>query len=160
VRDLLFDGALQVVQGRVAQPVHVQKEIVEVEPFGAVRGTGRSDRLAVRAGQGSVAVEGLSMVFVLRAMILAALGPDERRIQVVNGVVGGFVRGRRGGRWRVTDLTPQVGVNGASRVLKLADRAARHVLHDRLQAPARPAARRPLDCRLLGHGPGPAASHL
>jgi hypothetical protein len=160
VRDLLFDRALQVVKRRVAQPVHVQQEIVKIEALGAIRGTGGSQRLPGRAGQRSVAVEGLSMVFVIRTVILAALRPDERRVQVVDGIVGGFVRGRGGNRRQVSDLAPQVGVEGARGVLKLADRAARHVLHDRLQAPARPAPRRPVDRRLLDHGPGPAASHL
>jgi hypothetical protein len=160
VRDLLFDGALQVMKGRVAQAVHVQKEIVQVEPFGAIRGTGRSDRFSRRSGQGSVAVKGLPMVLVVRAVVLAALGPDQRRVQLVDGIVGGFVGGGRRIRRQVSNLTPQVGMDRARRILKLADRAARHVLHDRLQAPARTAARRPLDRRLLGHGPGPAASHL
>jgi hypothetical protein len=142
VADLLVDGEPQVLERRGAELVHVQQEVVQVDPLRAVRrargasGVARS-RLTLR----SVALERLAMVFVLGTVVGSAHRPDEGRIDMVDGVVRHRFRGntsRRGRPGRALlrgarrDLSFEVGVDRTARVLEIPDRSAGDVLHDRL----------------------------
>jgi len=102
MRDLLLDGRPEILEGAVAEPVHVEQEVVEVEPLGLVRGTGRSCRLPWPGGRfGAMALEGLRMMLVLGTVVLAAMRAHEGRVNVRHRVVGlslGLPRGRQGRR--------------------------------------------------------------
>src|SRR5580658_2447188 len=116
VRDLLVDGEPQVLEGGRAELVHVQQEVVEIDPLRAVRGARLPGRVSRgRLVTGRMSLEGLPMVLVLGPVV------------------------------RSTDLPHEVRMDRTGRVLELADRATGDVLHDRLQVPTRAPSRRPVD---------------
>jgi hypothetical protein len=140
--DLLLDGDPEVVERRVAQSVQVEEKVVEVEPLGSVQGA-RAPRPLPEAGRhGGMALERLGVVLVLRAVVLPPVGADQRGIEMRDRVVrllglrGVSDRGALARRGRV-ELPSEVRVDRLPRVLELADRLARNILDDRLQAPAR-----------------------
>jgi len=150
VRELLLDRPAQVPERREAESVHMEEEIVEIEPLRSAGGPGRVDGPARRIGQRSVPFEGFSVMFVGRTVVGPAGGPDEGWIEVIDRVVGRLRGTRLAGA--LGNLSPEVRVERPVRVLKLADRTPGDVLDDRLQAPAGPATGRTVDRRLFGHG--------
>ena len=88
MREFLLDRPTQVPECRQAEPVHVEQEIVEIEPLRSSRGAGRVNRPARRVRQRTVPFEGFSVVFVRGAVERSAGGPDERRIEVIDRIVG------------------------------------------------------------------------
>jgi len=81
VRELLVDGELEVPERGPGEPVHVQQQVVQVQPFRAVRGSGGSPR------DRNVAVERLEVMLVVRPMELPGGRSDEGWIEVVDRVV-------------------------------------------------------------------------
>jgi hypothetical protein len=159
VIELLGDGGVQVPEGRQAESVHVEQKVVEIEPLGAMRRPGGMDRATGGVEEGPMPLQRLSMMLVLRPVEGPAVRTDEGRVEVLDGIVrppfGGIVE-----RDAIAiDLPAEPGMYRSIRVLELADRATGNVLDDRLQIPARAAARRALDGRLTGHEisrpPGP-----
>ncbi len=132
MRELLLDRLAEVAQGRETEPVHVEQEIVEVQPLGPVRRTGGMNRPAVGVEERAVPREGLAVMLVLGSVERAAGGPHERRVEVCDRVVHGRVRFELGLDRGLGDLSPEVGMDGTRRVLELLDRAAGDVLDDRL----------------------------
>src|SRR5580658_758076 len=148
VRDLLVDGEPQVLEGGRAELVHVQQEVVEIDPLRAVRGA----RLPGRVSRGRL-VTG-RMLLVLGPVVRSTDLPHEGRIDVADRVVRDVLRGDAAGRrcpgrrFRPAggrDLPLEVRMDRTGRVLELADRATGDVLHDRLQVPTRAPSRRPVD---------------
>jgi hypothetical protein len=163
--DLLLDRDAQVGERRVAEAVEVEQEVVEVEPLGAVEGARAAGSLADPGRDRGVPVERLGVVLVIGTVVLPAVGPDQRRVEMADGVVRlrGVPRGRRGRAVEGgagVELPLEVGVDRLTGVLELADRLARDVLDDRLEAPARAAARRGRLGRPVRHDPEPASPAL
>jgi len=116
--ELLLDRDAEVAQCRVAQPVHVEEKIVEVDPFGSVRRTGAASPFRDRARLGPMARERLFVMLVLAAVVLPARRPDERRVQVADRIVLlAVVRIGARGRPRSVELSPEVRVDGFPRIL-------------------------------------------
>ena len=100
-----------------------------------------------------MAVDRLLVMLVVGAVVATSGRPDERRVDVVDRVVLVAVRGSDcGARRELRDLAFELRMDRSGRILELADRAARDVLDDRLQAPARPTTGGPFDRRLAAHG--------
>jgi len=102
VSDLFLDGRPEILESAVAEPVHVEEQVVEVEPLGLVGRTGRPCRLPWPGGRlGAMAFEGLGMMLVLGTVVLATVGAHERRVNVRHRVVCvflGLLRGRESSR--------------------------------------------------------------
>jgi hypothetical protein len=91
VSHLLVDGDLEVPERRGAQSVHVEEEIVQVEPLRTVGGSWKM------AGEGPVPLDRLHVMLVLRSVKGATGRADEGGIEPVHRIVP-FVRRPRGGR--------------------------------------------------------------
>jgi hypothetical protein len=97
--DLLLDGVAKIAQRRKAEPIHVEQEVVKVEPLRPMRRTRRMDGSASGVRKRTMVLERLPVVFVPWAVVGAAGGTYERGIQVGHRVVLGIVpRGARVGR--------------------------------------------------------------
>jgi hypothetical protein len=164
VGDLLVHRDLEVVEPRVAQPVHVEEEVVEVDPLRTVGGTrwARGQSFADRLG--TMPLDRLGMVLVVRPVVGATVSPYEGRVEVGDRVVPVRVvdparpaRFAGGGDARPIEPVLQVGVYRAIRVLEVVDRSACDVLDDRLQVPAPSAPGRSVGRRAVVHAGGGAA---
>ncbi|MGA8604879.1 MAG: hypothetical protein WB788_07465 [Thermoplasmata archaeon] len=154
--EFLVDGKLEVAQRGSAQTVHVQQQVMEVEPFRSVGWARDVPR------ERSVSVDRLGVVLVIGPVEFPPGWSDQRRIEMIDRIV--CLDQRSGGTRRfrpdsqISSL--QVRVHGPLRVLQFSDRTARHVLDNGLQAPTRPAARRAGDRCLRAHVLSPAHGPL
>ena len=153
MRDLLLNGEPEVAEGRIAQPVHVKEEVVKVQSLGAMRRPRGPQGSPIRAGQGPVPFQGLSVVLVSLPVELSTDRADQGWVEEPDRVVR--VHERRvgvDGRAGLRDLSAEVRVDRPVRVLELGDRPPRDLFDDRLQIPARPAAGRAVGAGLVAHG--------
>lgn len=83
-----------------------------------------------RIGEREVPLESFSVVLVRGAVVGPAGGSDERRIEVIDRIVGRCRRVRLPGS--LGNLSSEVRMERSARVLELADRTPCDVLDDRL----------------------------
>jgi hypothetical protein len=98
VDPLLLDRVAEVAERGVAEAVHVQQEVVEVDPFRASEGSGSAHRTRVGSRFGVVPRQRLGVMLAIRAVVLPSDGSDERRVDRIDRIEDRALEGRSGQR--------------------------------------------------------------
>jgi hypothetical protein len=93
VGDLLLDGVPEVVESGIAEPVHVEQKVVQVEALGPVRRTRTAVRDARLVGRWPVTLQRFGVVLVLGTVVGPPGRPGERRVEMPHRIVRRVLEG-------------------------------------------------------------------